>query len=357
MNCINTKSVEFQTNLKQSGLSDFDYAVEVRSYFDKQLQMGVSEEDLKYPELDRIDGSDSSQYLSENIKLKDDGANIQDILNYTKTSNISEATIKINNKHRDLEVNIMPLNEQALVRIEHRPTTDFNKENPPVSISSNKQALIPIFNKLAKLYGINFYNVTIDDLQNDPKFKDVTDAKHTNAFILNGDIYINMDVADIDAPIHEMTHLLLGSIKYQNPQLYMELVSLSEKLPYYSELSKNYQGRTRSDLNEEIFVTELAKFITDKQSVIQELPEFIQEEILYNIKRLLDSILMGDMSVRIIPTKELLNMSFPDIAESLNSPMFENVSRGTLSDSHIHRVLNNRKSDLMNNNELKEECI
>jgi hypothetical protein len=66
---------------------------------------------------------------------------------------------------------------------------------------------------------------------------------------------------------------------------------------------------------------------------------------------------MGDMSVRIIPTKELLNMSFPDIAESLNSPMFENVSRGTLSDSHIHRVLNNRKSDLMNNNELKEECI
>jgi hypothetical protein len=126
--------------------------------------MGVSEEDLKYPELDRIDGSDSSQYLSENIKLKDDGANIQDILNYTKTSNISEATIKINNKHRDLEVNIMPLNEQALVHIEHRPTTDFNKENPPVSISSNKQALIPIFNKLAKLYGINFYNVTIDDL-------------------------------------------------------------------------------------------------------------------------------------------------------------------------------------------------
>jgi hypothetical protein len=49
-----------------------------------------------------------------------------------------------------------------------------------------------------------------------------------------------MDVADIDAPIHEMTHLLLGSIKYQNPQLYMELVNLSEKLPYYSELSKNY---------------------------------------------------------------------------------------------------------------------
>jgi hypothetical protein len=37
-----------------------------------------------------------------------------------------------------------------------------------------------------------------------------------------------MDVADIDAPIHEMTHLMLGSIKYQNSELYNQLISLSE---------------------------------------------------------------------------------------------------------------------------------
>ena len=356
MNCINTKSAEFQTRLKQSGLSEFDYAVEVRAYFDQQRRMGVSEENLKYPELDRMDGANSSQYLIENIKLKNDGTSIQDILLYTKTQDIGQATIEINNKHRDLEVNILPLNEQALVQIEHRPTTSYDKGNPSVSISSDKQALIPIFNKLASLYGVNFYNVTIDDLQNDPKFKDVTDAKHTNAFILNGDIYINMDVADIDAPIHEMTHLLLGSIKYQNPQLYTELVSIAEQLPSYEELIKEYYGRTRSDLNEEIFVTELAKFVSNKQSVIQELPEFVQEEILYNIKRLLDSMLMGDMSVRIIPTEQLLNMSFPDIAELVNSSAFDNVSRGTLNEGQIHRILNNRKSDLIHNNELKEEC-
>jgi hypothetical protein len=38
--------------------------------------MGVSEENLKYPELDMVDGADSSVYLAENIKMKDNGADI-----------------------------------------------------------------------------------------------------------------------------------------------------------------------------------------------------------------------------------------------------------------------------------------
>ena len=40
----------------------------------------------------------------------------------------------------------------------------------------------------------------------------------------NGKIYINTDRADIDAPIHEMTHMLLGSIRFKNPDLYFDLI-------------------------------------------------------------------------------------------------------------------------------------
>lgn len=325
-------------------------------YFDKQREMGIRESDLKYPELDQISEADSSNYLSEHIKLKDGGAYITNILNYTKTDNIQSATIEINNKHRDLEVIILPLNEEALVNIEHRPTNITRKNNPKVRVDKNKQAIIPIFNKLATLYGINFHNVTIADLNRDPKFQEIVDAKHTNAFILNGEIYINTDVADIDAPIHELTHLFLGSIKTHNPQLYTELVSIAEKLPTYNELAKNYQNRTKSDLNEEIFVTELAKYVANRPSVIQKLPTYIQEEILYNVKRLLDSMLMGDISVKAIPISNLMSMSLYKIAELVNSDVFTNSSRTTLDDSSIHRILNNRKSDLMNNNELIEEC-
>ena len=318
--------------------------------------MGIKEEDLKYPKLDQVADADSSEYLAQNIKLKNDGANIQDILNYTGAQGIEEASAKINDKHRDLEVSILPLKEQALVQIEHRPTDRIKKENSLVSITKDKQALIPIFDRLASIYGIKFNHVTIADLTHDPKFKDITDAKHTNAFILNGEIYVNMDVADIDAPIHEMTHLMLGSIKFQDPSLYYELVNLAETLPGYKELAKNYINRTHSDLNEEIFVTELAKYIANKPSVIQKLPDFVQEEILYNIKRLLDSMLMGDLSVKAIPTSQLMQMPLHKIAELVNSAAFNNESRRTLNDSSIHRILNNRKSDLMNRNELIENC-
>jgi hypothetical protein len=84
--------------------------------------MGIKEENLKYPELDQVSEADSSNYLSENIKLKNDGASISNILNYTKKDNIQDATIELNNKHRDLEVNVLPLNEEALVTITHRPS-------------------------------------------------------------------------------------------------------------------------------------------------------------------------------------------------------------------------------------------
>lgn len=328
----------------------------VRKHFDLQRSMGVSEDNLKYPELDMVDGADSSQYLIENIKLKDGGALIKNILNYTKTENVQQATIEINNKHRDLEVNVLPLNKQALVNIEHRPNNKISKDNPQNEITKDKYAIVNIFNKLAELYGIKFNNVTIADLVHDPKFKDVLDAKHTNAFILDGEIYINTDVADVDAPIHELAHILLGGIKYQNPELYNQLISVSEQLPNYAELTKNYFNRTRSDINEEIFVTELAKFASNRYSVIQELPEFTQHEILYNIKRLLDSIFMGDISVKALPTEQLLSMSLPQIAEAVNSNQFTNLSRSILQDSNMHRILSNRKADLMNSNELKEQC-
>jgi hypothetical protein len=71
---------------------------------------------------------------------------------------------------------------------------------------------------------------------------------------------------------------------------------------------------------------------------------------------MLDSMLMGDVSVKAIPTELLLQMSMVEIAEMVNSPSFSANSIGTLSDGGIHRILNNRKSDLMNNNELKEDC-
>jgi hypothetical protein len=46
------------------------------------------------------------------------------------------------------------------------------------------------------------------------------DVNSAKAFIKNGTIYINIDNATIDSPIHEMLHLFIGSISFSNPQLF-----------------------------------------------------------------------------------------------------------------------------------------
>jgi hypothetical protein len=54
-----------------------------------------------------------------------------------------------------------------------------------------------------------------------------------NAFIYNGTIYINTDVAKADAPLHELLHLILGQVRYKNPKLYTQLLDSLTSLPNF----------------------------------------------------------------------------------------------------------------------------
>ena len=67
---------------------------------------------------------------------------------------------------------------------------------------------------MRQCYGINIQYIDNSDLIEDV---DVNTAK---AFIKNGTIYINVDNATIDSPVHEMLHLFIGSISFSNPQLF-----------------------------------------------------------------------------------------------------------------------------------------
>jgi len=50
-----------------------------------------------------------------------------------------------------------------------------------------------------------------------------------------------------------------------------------------------------------VFVTELAKYLTGRSNDLSTLPNNIKHEIFYNINRTLDTMLMGDASVKCIP--------------------------------------------------------
>lgn len=357
--CLNKSSVEYQTKLKMSGLSEFKFNAFTSMFVDKYQ---------RYPELDEIPGADSRPHLSKALSVKSiDNTNFvnnEKILKQTGSSDIKEANIKINNVYRDLEVKLTPSKEVSTIQIKKRPNRWDNIYKGGVIIDDsvtptrNLCVFNSILEKLANLYGINFIGITNGELASDKWKNLVNDAKTTNAFIYNGDIYINIDNSSIEAPLHEMLHLFLGSIRYSDPQLYFSLAESMNNLPNRDMLANMYKDRTNSDINEELLVSEFSKYLTGQKSAMSNLPESVLQKVLYNMNRVLDSILFGQQSVTTFNTAELFDKSLLKLSEYLGSALTNNQYSGTLNvkSAEVHRILANVKSDLIKNNDLKEFC-
>ena len=210
-----------------------------------------------------------------------------------------------------------------------------------------------IIDKLQTLYGINIIPITNAELSQD-RWASITGTKGVKSFIYNGNIYINTDIATVDSPVHEFLHLLFGSMKYQNRALYNTLVGQAEQFDSYDTISQNYPNRTRGDINEEVFVTELARYLTGQSNAFNDLPESLKSEIMYNINRTLDTVLMGENSVKCVENPYIMNLK--TLAKLVNSSTMISEKRGSLSDATLNRMMANTKSELMKNKELKEEC-
>lgn len=357
--CLNKNSVEYQTLLKMSGLSEFKFNAFTSTFVDK---FG------RYPELDEIPGADSRPYLNNSLSVKtiDDTSFVKNdkIFSQTGTTDVKEANIRINNTYRDLEVKLTPSSEVSTMQVRKRPNKWDNVYEGGIIIddSTSSSRNVGVFNsileKLANLYGINFVSITNGELSSEQWKGVVDDAKTTNAFVYNGDIYINIDNSSIDAPLHEMLHLFLGSVRYSDPQLYFSMVEAMNELPNKALLARNYKDRTDSDINEELLVSEFSKYVTGQDSIISKLPVNVLHKTFYNMGRVLDSILFGEQSIATMDTKSLFNSSLVKLSEYLGSALTNNQYSGTFNvkSAEVHRVLANVKSDLMKNKDLKEFC-
>lgn len=221
--CINISSPEYQTLLSRSGLNGDILEAICRKYITKYD---------RFPYLDELPNVDSTSALNKHLNVKKSGsAKITDILNATGVESIQEAVISLNNEFRDLETSIIELGETAIVNTEKRPSIYNVEEFTPIEYNNFDQnsavALNHALNRLAKLYGIKMIPITTKDLMSEEWKDKVLDAKNVNAFVYEGNIYINTDKARIDSPLHEMMHIFLGSMRYSNPELYSQLIEYS----------------------------------------------------------------------------------------------------------------------------------
>lgn len=101
----------------------------------------------------------------------------------------------------------------------------------------------------------NKFGIPINIITND----DLKDFAHLNvansaAFVYEGGVYVNVDKAGMEEPLHEILHLVLATMKSTEPDSYYQIVNSVQYHPMFDEISKSYSGDVNTDKLEETFV-------------------------------------------------------------------------------------------------------
>ena len=350
-NCINTKSAQYRELQRLSALPEILLKAEIARYQENH--------EGRFPMIDEIPGANSIESMKEDLKMRQDGTSkISDILEFTKTSDLNSANAVINDKYRDLDTEIIALDQTAILNIRKRPSLFEYAETPENDLSQVDSAIFitSSLDKMARTMGINIKHMSRATMRQEGILEQVPDAAQAAAFIYNGDVYINTDLASIDLKVHELLHILLGSMRFKQPQLYSQLVQTAANVANIQDMAIKYPNRTQMDLLEEIFVEEFGKYLSGLDNQMSDLHPDILYQITYNITRMLDTILMGDNTVAALDDETLYNSSLRSLGKIVNSSTMTNTAHGFLEDALIHRRLANVKQMLLEKGDLIEEC-
>ena len=345
--CINKSSREFQRLKQISGLPEYQLEYACRFFVDRYN---------RFPNLDELHNANSENYVKSLIHVDNGFCSTENLLQATKTQTVEEAIPVLNNEYRDLQIYGLQLKDSVLIDITHKPqpTTKLKPAEYQQNVHNNFMVLDQLTSKLSELYGIPIETVSVKEIQNNPELQTLVDAQTTQSFIYNDKIYVNSDIASIDAPIHELLHIFVGSMRKLNPEVYYSLVQSAEQFTNYDEIAQAYPNRTQGDLDEEVFIHELAKYIVGLNSEIQNLPEDIKHEILYTTQSIIDSALMGNYSARTLINP--YNKSISQLSHILDSDACQLEDSLVMKAAKESRELANIKQQLIENNELQEEC-
>lgn len=349
LTCINKNSYEFRTLLQKSGLDDFIVEAYCRRFMT---------DFNRFPNIDEIPGADSQKYFNNLFELNNrNSTTISNLLDKTGTSSIEEAIIEINKQFSDYETYVLPIGERVIINQIRRPTKYKASQEGKVDLNPSDFLIFSeALQKLSQLYGIGINAITMEEVANIPEIASIPGVSTSKAFVYNGNIYLNVDLATIDSPIHELMHLFVGSMRFTNPEMYLRLLESSAEFSNLESLQRKFPNRTQNDLLEESFVEEFSNYISGKESKIIHLEKDKLHELFYNINRVLDSILLGEATVKSINRNDMCQMNLRTLAKLVNSSQFSSKFEGALSEAQAHRILSNKKQELMQQNKLQEVC-
>lgn len=348
--CVNTNLPEFRLLQQQSGLSEGILKSFVATY--QEQHHG------EWPRLDELPQANSENHIKQRFKLSaHNAAPLDQVLITAKSKSIEEATIRLNDEYRDQELTLIPVDDQVVFEFKRRPSVFEYRQTDKVSTKFvDSTYIVNQLDRLAEKYGITINYLDSFEIANSGILENVPEANTVSAFVSNGEVYVNKDMADVDAPIHELMHVLLGSVRFTMPDVYQQLIESVQNFEDFDERMLRQGPKAYNDAMEEIFVEEYAKQLTGLSSAFKGLDPELNYQLDYEISRTLDSILMGDNSVRLIPEAQRYGYSLRQLGNIVNSQTMKSGYQDFIESGMIHRSLAQAKEALMRKGDLKEFC-
>lgn len=272
------------------------------------------------------------------------------------------------NKYRQKVFKDTPVTESSEVSDNKYITDNYDKYD-------RKILLQKVIDNINKNFG-NIINVIDTDMileyvENNKLNKELGDSFiRSGAFIYNGNIYVNIDKANISSPIHELLHIIMGVMRSTSPDLYRLLIDKASSLPGFNEKFREIlTNRTLSDAKEEAFVDAIANSLSGVfTSDNFDFNSLVTSDFFKSYFNILNIGLSLEMNENISPktleilSKEISNMSIEQIVKEFNSILlnFDYIklkNNSALNQAFINRNVTNIKTSLLNSDNVNSKLI
>lgn len=183
------------------------------------------------------------------------------------------------------------------------------------------------------------------------------------AFVYNGEIVLNSDLASLADPLHELTHVILGEMKINNLGEYASLINNVLTHPDYDKIAKHYPELSGLDLNEEVFSTIFGEYYGSKirNNESQEWNNKNQswfKRIINKIKSFFGKLFNVDIESFDMSDNLFVNMSINEIMDNFGGNIINNTYKDYINtyqekyNKNIDNIANRFKKDEL----IKEKC-
>lgn len=229
------------------------------------------------------------------------------------------------------------------------PLSGNKKSVYTTDYGDSKEFVIQLSSFLEDKFGVKINIIKNSDVA---KFGDPELFK-ASAFVTKNEIYVNIDKASIAEPLHEMLHLVMATLKNNNPDNYYRIVNSVQYHPIFKQVAGSYL-EINTELLEETFIK---LFTLTFRNNILKAGVFNEEEFEIAIKNSITDMLNLEESLDWEDSFSLMRKPIRDILTEFGSSLLAN-EESLLDKSSVYTMFDIADTirELLETGKLEQKC-